>query len=273
MKKMLTALIVLAASGAAMADVQLEIRDFRGASIASSNGQKARFEDANTPGYVIIDFTSGQMLMVDPARNEAMAASVQGQPADGGGGGIEVSLKDKGGGQKIAGYSTRKYVFRAAGRKCGTVYASKKLFNNRDVRALFESMRSMQRASRSMMGSMGGMMSECQRANLQLADSMESVGAPMKILDENGRVISEITRVHIGKSLPAGHYELPAGTRVVDMQEMSNRALQQSQQAMEQMPEMNQLMQQIQQSGGQVDEDLQQQIQQMIQQMQKQQQQ
>ena len=32
--------------------------------------------------------------MVDPARNEAMAASVQGEPGAGVVGGIEVSLKD-----------------------------------------------------------------------------------------------------------------------------------------------------------------------------------
>ncbi len=269
MKKILLTLITIAASGAASADIQLQIKDFRGTSTVSSNGQMARIEDGNMPGYVLVDYNSGQILMVDPSRNEAMSSTVQAQP--GAASDLKISLKDRGGGQKIAGYDTRKYILRAGGQKCGTIYASKKLLANNDIRAMFESMRNMQRATAGMMGSMGGLVPVCQRAQVQLADEMESVGAPMKMLDKNGRLVSEVTRVHIGKKLPADYYDLPAGIKVVDMTEMTERAMQQTQQALEQMPDMNELMQQIQESGGQMDEGMQEQLQQMLQQLQQQQ--
>ncbi len=262
--------VALFFSAVAGADLQLEIRDVTGGSTVSSNGQKARIDANGSPGFVIVDYASGEIFMVDPARREVMRAS----PSDPGQAeaGLGVSLKDKGGGQKIAGYLTRKYHLMAGGRQCGTVYASQKLFEHTAVRGMFESMRNLQRATRSMMGGMSAMLTDCQRAGMQMGEVMESAGAPMKILDENGRLITEVLSVDTAKSLPADYYDLPSGMRVVDMKEMAQRAMEQTRQALEQMPDMNELMQQIQQSGGEMNEDMQQQIQQMLEQLQQSQQ-
>ncbi len=268
MKKYFTILIALLFSAGASADLQLVIDDFTGGSTVSSNGQKARIDARGTPGFVIIDYASGEIFMVDPSRKEVMRTNVSDPgeaEAD-----IVVSLKDKGGGQKIAGFNTRKYRIMAGGQKCGTVHASKKMFDYEGVMGMFESMRNLQRATRGMMSGMTGMLTVCQRAGMQMSEVMESVGAPMKMIDENGRVVSEVKSVDTAKNLPASHYDVPAGMKVVDMSEMAQRTMEQTQQALEEMPDMNELMQQIQKSGGQLDEDTQKQLQQMLEQLQQQ---
>jgi hypothetical protein len=258
------------ASGTALADVQITIKGDKGRnSTFSSNGEMARIEDKQMPGYVIIDYASGDFYMVDTERGEIMRTSV-------GKGGvavneskISINLKDKGDGQTIAGYSTRKFEMIANGETCGTIYASSKLLKNNEVRAIFDSMRSMQQFSRNMTRGMRGM-SVCQQANLQLADMIESSGAPMRMLDQNGNLLSEVVAVDTKKKFAASHYALPPGMKVVDMSDKMNQAEQETQQMMENMPDMGELMKQIQQGGGQMTEEMQQQMQQMMKQLQQQ---
>jgi len=271
MKRFLLAAIALAFVTSAQADVLITIKDGKGRTSAfSSDGKMARIEDRQMPGYVIIDYQSGEFFMVDSKRKEIMRTVIEGGSVAEGGSTVSVSLKDKGGGPKIAGYLTRKYEMNANGERCGTVYASSKLLQNKDVQALFESMRNMQQFSRNMTGGMGGTISVCQQANMQLADVIESSGAPMKVIDENGKLMSEILAVDANKKFPANHYKLPAGMEVVDMTDRMNQATQQTQQMMENMPDTDELMKQIQQGGGQMTEEMQQQMQDMMQQLQQQ---
>jgi hypothetical protein len=257
----------------ALADVQMLILDGNGrASTFSSNGQKTRVDDQKAPGFIIIDYASNEIFMVDPKRNEIMKASLKQVASRDSGTAVSINLKDQGGGKKIAGYDTRKFKMIVGGKGCGTVYASQKLLKNSDVRAIFESMRNLQQFSRGMMSGMSGMLTVCQRAGMQLADVIESSGAPLQVVDENGKLISDVTSVDTDKTFASNHYDLPAGMNVVDMSEKVNQAAQQTQQLMESMPDMDELMDQIQQGGGEMTEETQQQLQEMMKQLQQQQQ-
>ncbi len=259
------------ASGTALADVQITIKGDKGRnSTFSSNGEMARIEDKQMPGYVIIDYASGDFYMVDTERGEIMRTSVGKGGAGVNESKISVTLKDKGGGQKIAGYSTRKFEMIANGETCGTIYASSKLLKNNEIRAIFESMRNMQQFSRNMTRGMSGIMSVCQQANMQLADMIESSGAPMRVLDQNGNLQSEVLAVDTKKKFAASHYALPSGMKVVDMSDKMDASTQQTQQMMDNMPDMGELMKQIQQGGGQMTEEMQQQLQEMMKQLQQQ---
>jgi len=259
------------ASGGALADVQITIKGDKGRiSTFSSNGKMARIEDKQMPGYVIIDHASGEFNMVDTERGEIMRTRIDKGGVAANDSKISVSLKDKGGGQKIAGYSTRKFEMIANGENCGTIYASSELLKNNEIRAIFESMRSMQQFSRNMTGGMGGIMSVCQQANMQLADMIESSGGPMRVLDQSGKLQSEVVAVDTKKKFATSHYALPSGMKVVDMSDKMNQAEQETQQMMENMPDMGELMKQIQQGGGQMTEEMQQQMQQMMKQLQQQ---
>ena len=261
MKRTLITSMTLIFLSVAQADVQITIKDGKGRTSAfSSDGKMARIEDRQMPGHVIIDYQSGEFFMVDSKRQEIMRTVIDNKGMAGGDPAVKINLEDRGGGQKIAGYSTRKYEMRANGESCGTIYASSKLLQNKDVQAIFDSMRNMQQFSRSMRGGMSGMMTLCQQASMQLADVIESSGAPMKVIDEAGKLVSEVLAVDTNKKFPANHYDLPAGMKVVDMSEMMNQATQQTQELMEDMPDMGELMKQIQQGGGQMTEEMQQQM-------------
>lgn len=274
MKRIVFTLVSLALFANAIADVQTTVKDgFGSSSTFSSNGQLVRIDGNKIPGFIIIDFASGEFFMVDSSRNEIMKTSVGQIDTAGGAASLSVSLKDKGGGQKIAGYPTRKFEIIADGEPCGTVYASSKLLKNKDVRAIFESMRNMQQFSRRMMGGMSEILSVCQRANMQMADVIESAGAPLRVVDQGGKTLSEVLAVDTDKKFADNHYELPDGMEVVDISERMNQAAQQTRQMMENMPDMDELMQQMQQGDGQMTEEMQQQMKQLMEQMQQQQQQ
>jgi hypothetical protein len=133
-------------------------------------------------------------------------------------------------------------------------------------------MRNMQQFSRRMMGGMSETLPVCQRANMQLADAIESSGAPLRVIDSGGKVLSEVLTVDTDKKIDSSHYELPGGMEVVDMSEKMNQSAQQNRQMMENMPDMDELMKQMQQGDGQMTEEMQQQLKQLMEQMQQQQQ-
>jgi hypothetical protein len=269
MKRIVIALVSLALFANATADVQMTVKDGSGSSSTfSSNGQLVRIDGQKISGFIIIDYASGEFFMVDSKRNEIMKTSLGQIDTGGGAASLSVSLKDKGDGQKIAGYLTRKFEIIADGEPCGTVYASSKLLQNKDVRAIFESMRNMQQFSRRMMGGMGESISVCQRANMQMADVIESAGAPLRVDTNDGKTLSEMLAVDTDKKFADNHYELPDGMEVVDISERMNQAAQQTRQMMENMPDMDELMQQMQQGDGQMTEEMQQLMEQMQQQQQ-----
>jgi hypothetical protein len=268
MSRFVLPLVSLLLGNAAIADVQFEIRDFSGqTSVVSSNGKMSRIDNPGMPGYAIVDHNGGEFRMVDSGRKEVMVTTPGRDGVIVGGESISVSLEDRGGGQKIAGYATRKYRFIANGEHCGTIYGSRELIKDDRVRAMLEAMRGMQNISRSMTAGLSGVVPLCQRANLHLSGVVDSAGVPMRVLDDGGKMLSEIVSVDTDKSLPEDFYEVPAGLTRIDMNEKMKQAAEQ----MQNMPDMNQLMEQMQQSGTQMTPEMQQQMekmQEMLQQMQ-----
>lgn len=273
MKRITFSLVALTLFAHAAADVEMTIKDgFGDSSTFSSNGQLVRIEGQKIPGFIIIDYASGEFFMVDLKRNQIIKISLGRVNVANDTATLNVSLKDEGGGQKIAGYLTRKFQLIANGERCGTVYASSKLLKDKNVRAIFESTRNMQQFSRGMMGGMSENIPVCQRANMQLADVIESSGAPLRVVDKAGKLLSEVLAIDTHKKFASNHYELPGGMEVVEVSENMNRAARQTQKMMENMQDMDDMMKQMQQGDGQMNEEIQQQMKQMLEQLQQQQQ-
>ena len=256
----------LLAFGAAEADVQIRIQSEHDTSTISSNGKRTRIDGGKMAGYVIVDHASGEMLMVDSGRGQVMRSAID---ADDGAGADspDIRLEDRGRGPAIAGYATREYAYLAGGKPCGTIFASRELLDDRQVRAMFESMRAMQQRSRAMAGA-AGFMDACQIGNLGLAGALEAAGVPMRMIDAGGRLQSEVLAVDTRANPGSGYYEVPAGMAVVDLDAEIGAMQQQTQQMMQNLPDMQEMMQQLQQSGGQVSEEVQQQMQEQMQKMQ-----
>ena len=123
MKRFLTIGISIFLASPVFADVQITILDGKGStSVISSDGERARFDENEEPGYAVIDYGAREMMYVDPSRNEVMQTSLgKGGVAVTSGGGVDVGLKSKGGGPVIAGYNTKKYAFTANGQSCGCI--------------------------------------------------------------------------------------------------------------------------------------------------------
>lgn len=268
LKRIVTSLFLLLFCAGAVADVQLVIRDYRGNdSEISSNGKRARLENAQIPGYAIIDYDEGEFLVIDPARNEITSMSLDADSAGDGSLGLDIELEDLGKGPAIAGYSTRQYRIRAGGQACGLVHASKQLLQNSRIRELFESMRAMQQRFGGIASGLAAILPVCQRASLLVSDAMGSTGLPMKVVDSGGEVVSEVISIKTNVSIAPTAYSLPAGMKVVSVEDQVNQSTQQMQQ-LQQVPEVNQMMQQLQQGGGGTTDELQQQLQQQLQQLQ-----
>jgi hypothetical protein len=269
MKAVLYFLLALGASGVAFADVQIKYKDITGATgTMSANGQKVRIDGGRTQGYMLVDSASGDFFMVDNKRKEILKVA-----ADEVGGTVEVGalnvgLKPRGGGEKIAGYKTGRYDLLANGELCGTLYGSSELIQNQDLRRMFAAMQGMQRITRSLVAGMTPMLSACQRANARMADLVDSSGFVMRVVDQQGRQVFDVLSVDTDKQTNAGYYDLPSGMRIVDMDEKMKQVSKQGQQTLQQMPNIEQMMKQIQQNGGEMTPEMQQQLQQMMEQLQ-----
>lgn len=253
-------LIALLLGGTALADVQLEIQDMSGrTTMFTSNGNKTRIEGGSMPGYAIVDYSSGKLLMVDTSREEVLSATLGSGGVIVGGDSLSVSLLPRGGGHEIAGYATRKYELVANGENCGTIYGSRELMQVQEMRAMLDAMRGMRDFSRAMSAGVSGLLTACQRANMQLSGVVDAAGAPLLVLDAGGNRLSEVLSVDTGVRIDVDEYEVPSGMKVVSMDE----SMRQAADTMRNMPNMEQLMQQLQQSGGQMTPEMTQQMEQM----------
>ena len=129
---------------------------------------------------------------------------------------------------------------------------------------MFEAMQGMHKMMRSLSAGVAGLLTECQRATSRLADLVDTAGFIMRVVDDKGELMFDVLSVSTDANLADDYYALPAGGKVVDMNEKVKQAMQKGQEIIQQMPD----MEQIQQGGGQVDAETQQQLQQMMKQMQ-----
>jgi hypothetical protein len=181
---------------------------------------------------------------------------------------LSISLKPRGAGEEIAGYGTGRFDLISNGIQCGMLNGSSELMQNRDLRRMFEAMQGMHKMMRSLSAGMAGLLTECQRATSRLADLVDTAGFIMRVVDDKGELLFEVLSVNTDAELADDYYALPAGVKVVDMNEKVGQAMQKGQEIIQQMPDMEQMMKQIQQNGGQINEESQQQLKQMMEQMQ-----
>jgi len=235
---------------ALQADLQMVTRDKSGHnSTFTSNGKQARIDDNQNPGYILIDQQNNRIGMVDPQRREVldMGPINDGQtvPMNSG---LSIKLEKQGNGPKIAGYKTKKFDIQVNGRHCGTVYGSRKAMKNKGIEQIFKAMATLQQQSSSLnqgfRSLMDGRNDECDRAELEMNKHFKTSGVPMRILDRNSQLQSEVIKFNTKTKLPPDYYTIPKDFKVTNMQQKMNEAQQQMQQHM---PDMNQLMQQMQQ--------------------------
>ncbi len=225
MKQLAATLLGLIISATLNADIEITMTDASGRiSTVSSNGEKARMQDGRDPTYMLLYLQSGNMEAVDTSRQEITELSDMHQvpammPGTAAASAIKVKLVDRGKGPAVAGYSTRKYDIDANGRHCGSILGSQKVYRMQGVREIFEVFSNLQRQSSRIAGGFRAMLDECVQADQQLAEHYDTIGAPLRVVDETGRLENEVTGINTRASKPSGYYDAPAGFRRTNMQQ------------------------------------------------------
>lgn len=232
------------------ADTQIETIEQGGErSTITSNGKSARINNSKEPAYMLIDLKQQQFKMIDPQNRQIMLMDIKSRnkAPSANSSNITITLKKVGKGPKIAGYSTEKFNLLANGQLCNTIFGSQSVLKQKGITELFDALTSMQQQTDAMMDGFSSMMDECTLANLKADELTKTTGAPLKVIDANGQVETEVTAITTNAKIPDNYYQIPANYQQISMQQQMNQAQQQMQQNM---PDMDQIMQQMQQDGG-----------------------
>ena len=246
---------IVAMSSVVHADLQIDIQDADGRiNTISSNGIFSHMSDSQYPSYVVIDNQKGLFNMVDPQRRQVMQATTKDFAGMGTGGDqIRINLKKIGSGPMVIGYATQKYILEADGKHCSTIFGSKAVLKKKGIQQLMDTMGQFQQQSQRALGGLLGTVNACTQANSQMMETYKTTGAPMRILDKDGQLESQITSINTNKRLAVDFYNIPDNFKVIKVKEQMDQAGQTPQQMMQglgdNMPDMNAIMQQLQQSG------------------------
>ena len=253
MNTRLLVLVFVTLSSNVQADLQIGIQSGDGSdSTISSNGLFAKMQDSQQPTYVIIDYQKSLFSMVDPQRQKAMQAtandfasmgSVATTP-------VKLDLKKAGNGPSIASYASQKFTLSVDGQHCSTIFGSQAVLKKKGMQPLLDAMTQLQQQSQRMLSGLRGAVDPCTQAGLQMAKYFKVTGAPLRILDKNDQLESQITSINDNKNLPANTYDIPANFERINIKDQMGQSSQSMPQGLgDDMPDMNAIMQQLQESG------------------------
>ena len=251
--KFFSALAFLAASSSASADTVIEFKYSDTKSQFLTNGNMARINSRGTDEYKLVNFKTSMIYSVTPEDKQitnlsSSIPSINGfKPPS-----IRVDIKPAGPGPVIAGYSTKKYRLSANGEYCGTLFASRDALKGSAIENMFGTLKTMADNHLGSLGGFAALIPTCQLARIQLVEKLQHIGAPMRVLDTEGNIDTEITSVIKNAGVDPHNYSFPANYRTVSMDEKIDQVLSSSTQT-EHKPkskaELRHMMRELQRSG------------------------
>jgi len=220
LRRLFLAVSVFALSSAQAATL-VEVKHAEGLSRLYREGPAARMEMPGERGFVLMDTSQQTLFVVMPEQRMALDLSdTLKADAPGAGSPVNATFSKEGGGPTIAGYRTYRYSYTVEGTRCGTVFASKEALEHAGMQDLFAMMERMAGQAQAVASAFTSNTDPCQQADHKLGEKVQSVGAPMRVLDPGGAVVSEITRIDRNAALPPNAFAIPAGYRVQNASQM-----------------------------------------------------
>ncbi len=251
---MFGALAFLVISSLASADTVIEFKYSDTKSQFLTNGQMARINSRGTDDYKLVNFKTSTIYSVTPADKQVTNLSssiptISGVKAPA----VRLGIKPAGTGPVIAGYNTNRYRLSANGENCGTLFASKDAIKGSTIENMFGTLKTMADSHLESLGGFAIMVPACQLARLQLVEKLQYIGAPMRVLDKEGKIDTEITSIIKNASVDPHNYSFPANYRKVSMDEKIDQVLSSSSTQTEHKPknraELRRMMRDLQRSG------------------------
>jgi hypothetical protein len=199
-------------------------------------GDKFRVDMAGNNEYMVADYKSNKIYLIDPAKKEIMDMSQFINKDKQSSKGLKIEIKPMGKGQDVAGYQTTKFQLSANGKQCRQVLVSKKAQKDADIGRLMEAL------SQVDVNPMGAQfMQDCDRAGILFAREMKNMGMPLATIN-NGKLEDKVRKIQKNVALPAGGFKLPAGYRHVNLQQKIQDAMGSAFQGGQINPEMKKMM-------------------------------
>ncbi len=231
------------------AALMMETRDADGElSRIYIEGNKARIEIPGEKAYMVMDVQQRSMKMVSHSERTVMDMSDMFKDKSQNQKGssnqrVDTYTQSKGLGPKIAGYETEEYEIKANGQYCGSAFISVEALKQADLKRFAAMLEKMGNAAKSNVddmlgGQMQSFMSPCEIAGEQQIDRLMSIGMPMRIIDENRQLDTEVTRIDKNAKLPARAFDIPADYKQTNPAQMMNEAAEQLRNMQPQMQEM-----------------------------------
>jgi len=254
MKKitLFSALALLLAS-TSHADTVIEFKNENNKSQFLTNGKMARINTRGQDDYMLVDFSNNTIYAITPEIKQIVNVSnslpsISGiEPPR-----ITLKLVPEGAGPVIVGYNTNKYRLSANGEYCGSIFASREALKGTSIESMFDTMKTMADNHHRSLGGFAAVIPLCQMARMELAEKLADIGAPMRTLDKQGRIESEITMIIKNSAVEAHNYALPSNYKMASVSDQIKSALDESQQMdakQRDVPEMQRMMREMQQSG------------------------
>ena len=222
------ALVFLLCSNAT-ADTVVEFKYQNARSQLLTNGKMARINTRGTDDYMLVNFDNNDVYSVTPGNKQIFNVS-DSMPSISGilSPQIRIKLKPLGKGPAVAGYPTTRYRLSANGDYCGSIYASREALQGSDVESVLDSIKAMADNHRQSLGGFAALVPVCQMAQIGLADKLHKIGAPMRVVDKEGRTESEITKILKNARVESHYYTYPANYKSVSITDKLEDLLKQS---------------------------------------------
>ncbi|MGD8934110.1 MAG: hypothetical protein PVF35_04980 [Gammaproteobacteria bacterium] len=245
-------LVILLVS-TAHADTVIEFINTDSKSQFLTNGKMARINTRGKDDYMLVDFDKNTIYAVSPDNRQIInisnsIPSISGlEPPT-----LRLSITPEGNGPKIAGYSTTRYRFSANGEYCGSIFASRDALKGTAIENMFNTMKKMADNHKQSLGGFAAAIPVCQLARIDLAEKLPEIGAPMRTIDKDGEIDTEVTMILKNADVETHYYAFPADYKMVAMGEQTGNAQKAESQTDNQrrnMPEMQRLMEDMRRSG------------------------
>lgn len=189
------------------------------------DGTTARFESPGQPGqYTVFDMKTGKSYGVDSNKRQIVEFDFGGetdeprQAPD-----FDIGLEDQGDGPTIAGYPTRHYLLVAEGEICAEYFLSKQAMKDAGLQAFTRALASMVQVDLEDP-------EPCDVADDQMSERYLDYGLPLREVDAEGELETEIVRIQRNAKLPAGGFSLPATYKRLTMEEFIQQQMNQQKQ-------------------------------------------
>lgn len=187
------------------------------------SGSKARISMPEGGGYMIMDLKEHRQYMVSVAEKRVvdmtdMSEQMKNMPGRGASENplpLDLKVEKKGGGPKIAGFATERYIVSVAGKVCFEEFLSESALRAGDVKKFTDAMSVM---SDNVSGGSDG--TPCDRAEAEMAQRYGKLGVPLRSVDAQGNVIHEVIELNTAFEAPAGAFGFPPGFQRTTLEEM-----------------------------------------------------